>query len=200
MATTSLNLERALPLIDKYVEYFYRSGKFYSIARREDLDDLKQDIILHFLEKDYFGKYNPEVTSEAYFIMTGVKHWFIDTLRKQRETVYLDQPDENGITLGEKLSDPIGEKAMYEGLEMEALLEEFSDETNSKIVVIGPLGESKATQRTLVRYLLNGYTQAEIASFFLNPKSGKPVSSGRISQMVKEIRDILEVCGMAVEA
>lgn len=188
----------AVPYIQKYVRYFYRSGKFYSLAKTHDEEDLVQEICLKWLENGYLKKFCPEVTSVPYFIMVGVRNYFIDTLRKQRLTVSLDSQDEDGFCLADVIpddEDPI--EMMMEQTRLEELLEELPDETNSKIIVISPLGEHKATLRFLARLLLEGYSQAECRKFFLNPKSMKPVTSGRISQMVNEIKEIYILCGLA---
>lgn len=187
----------ALPMIQKYVHYFYRSGKFYSLAKTHDEDDLFQDVCLKWLENGYLKKFCPEVTSVPYFIMVGVRNYFIDTLRKQRLTVSLDSQDDDGFSLADVIPDDIDHiEMMMEADRLEELLEELPDETNSKIIVISPIGEHKATLRFLARLLLEGYSQAECRKFFLNPRSMKPVTSGRISQMVNEIKDIYRMCGL----
>lgn len=188
----------AYPLIAKYAGYFFYSGKFYSIRNTHDVDDMIQEICVKWIENGYLTRYSPEVTSKQYFIMSGVKNFFIDTLRKQRNVVSLDSQNEDGFSLADVLADQSHPMEDLEELDaLNRLLEELPDETNSRIVVISPLGEGKATLRMLARLLVAGYSQSECCKFFLNPKTMKPVTSGRISQMVEEIRDIYRMCGLA---
>lgn len=191
--------EEAVPLITKYVGYFFRSGKFYSLAASYECEDLVQEVCLKWLTNGYLDMFSPKVTSKPYFIMSGVKNFMVDKLRSQKLCLSLDAEDkETGLTLGERLEDYGSsiEKGI-ENMMLEEMLEELPDETDSKIIVISPLsgGECKATLRLLARLLAAGYTQAECRKFFLNPKTRQPVTSGRISQMVNEIRDIYTLCG-----
>lgn len=186
-----ITFEEAYPIIEKYVNFFYRSGKFYSIAYQYDEGDVTQSLCVKWLENKYLDRYDENITSVNYFIMTGVKHYFIDLLRAQRLTVSLDEPHgEDGLTLvdiipdNSNFIDEVEGKIMYD-----ELLAKLSDETNSKIRVITPMGEFKATMRTFFMLLMQGYTQAEITQFCKNPKSGKPITSGRVTQYVKELRE-----------
>lgn len=191
--------EEAVPLITNYVNFFYRSGKFYSLSASYEAEDLVQEICLKWLTNDYLSMFCPDVTSKKYFIMSGVKNFMVDKLRQQRLCLSLDAEDpETGTPMGDLLEDT--SLSMEKGLEnmmLEMLLEELPDETDSKIIVISPIGRGKATLRMLARLLAAGYTQSEIRKFFINPRTNEPVTSGRISQMVNEIRDIYTMCGLA---
>lgn len=189
--------EEAVPLITKYVNYFFRSGKFYTLAASYECEDLVQEVCLKWLTNGYLDMFSPKVTSKPYFIMSGVKNFMVDKLRSQKLCLSLDAEDKDtGLTLGERIEDHSGSiEHGIEAMMLEELLEELPDETESKIIVISPLGEGKATLRFLARLLAAGYSQAECRRFFLNPKTHQPVTSGRISQMVNEIRDIYTLCG-----
>lgn len=190
-----VTFEEAYPLIEKYARYFYRSGKFYSLQWQFEEGDMVQEVSLKFLTNGYLGMYKEETTSLAYFIMTGVKHFFIDCLRKQKDVVSLDKEDEEGMSLMDRIVAP-GENLM-DGVVYEELLEELPDETNSRIIITTPEG-GQATLRNIARHLAMGYTQAELRKYMINPNNNKPISSGRLSQYVKEIREIYELCGVGV--
>lgn len=185
-----ITFEEAYLIIEKYSRYFYHSGKFYSIAHQYEEGDMVQEICVKWLNNGYLDLYKEEITSVNYFIMTGVKHFYIDTLAKQRLCVSLDEPHgEDGLCLIDTLEDDTNmEKMVEDKIMYDELLEKLSDETNSKIRVITPMGEFKATMRTFFFLLMQGYTQAEITQFCKNPKSGKPITSGRVTQYVKELR------------
>lgn len=200
MAKKEITFEEAYPIIQHYVNYFHHSGKFYSIAHQYDAEDMVQSLCVKWLTNRYLDKFDPEVTSVRYFIMTGVKHFYIDTLRSQREALSLDEEiGEDGFTLQDVLTDSVDmEENTISVLSYEWLLNQLPNDTKSKIRVVTPKGEFKATMRVLATLLCEGYSQAEIASFFLNPKSGKPVTTGRIAQMVKELRGMVsEIYGLA---
>jgi len=194
-----LKFEEAIELIQRYVNHFYHSGKFYTLKHSYDVEDLVQELCVKWLKNGYLDKYNPEITSKAYFIMTGVKHFFIDTLKKQRLAISLDEEmNEEGLTLMSLLESRENvEKDSCSQIRLEELLELLPDETNSRIIITTEIG-GKATLRNIARHLAEGYTQAELLRHMINPSNGKQITSGRLSQYVKEIRIIYLDCGVGV--
>lgn len=199
MGNYTISFEEAYPLVENYVRYFYNSGKFYSVAQYDSQEDLVGAICVKFLEKKYLEKYDPEITSVKYFIMVGVKHFFIDRLAGLKQTLSLDNEDANGNSYISQLPDSRDYMEEVEGyISYNQIMSIIPDTTNSKIVVNAPWGQEKATLRVLARLLGEGYNQAEISQMFINPSNGKHVSSGRVSQMVSELRVILVLSGVGV--
>lgn len=185
--------ERGYELVRVYVEYYWRTGKFYSLKNENDMEDIIGDIYIKFLEKSYFKKYNSKVTSDKYYIMNGVRTSMIDMLRKYRQKISLDAEDEDGITMMDRInSNEHVEENVIGDTACEEVLKFLSDETNSKVEGHSPLlGDCKMTHRAIALHLAQGYSVKEIASFFINPNNHKPVSNGRVHQLIKEIRERL---------
>lgn len=193
-----LTYEEAYELVGFYVSKFW--DKFYTLARDYDQEDVVQEIFAKFVAKGYIAKYNSQVTSKKYFIMNGVRTSMIDMVRKQRQMAYLDQPDQEGLTLGEKLPEsniygiqPASvEDKVVSGSYVLSLINKLPSTTDSKVPGYSPiLGECNMSLRNIAIHLMYGYEPKEIAAMYINPRSNKPVSSGRIHQLIAQIKKIL---------
>lgn len=193
----TISKEEGYLLTAKYVTYFYNSKKFYSLNGTHSSEDLVQEIYCKFLAKGFFPKYNPQVTSKKYFVMNAVRNSLIDMLRKHRDTYSLDRSVSAEDDCPMYAIIPSKENVEGEYLDrdyVEDLLKSLPDESNSKVVGETPLcGMSKMTDYCIGVHLFNGYTVSEMASWFINPSNGRPVSSSSISARVKEVREILKV-------
>lgn len=159
-----------------------------------DVEDLTQAICLRFLEKKFFEKYDPEITSKKFFVMSAVKNYFVTELRKQKKTISLDREIEDGLTLADLIPDTKSLEGEVIGNEyVGSLLDSLPAETKSKIVLVSPLGEEKATLRRIAELLIEGFSKQEISKMMISPISGKNVTPARVSQLVDQIRTTLEV-------
>ena len=191
--TATISLEEGYELTKQYVEYFWYTNKFYSLKRAYELEDILHDIYLKFMTKNFFEKYNPAITSKKYHVMNGVKTSMIDMLRKYRETKSLDEPNEDGLTLGDLLSDGVDVQREVSGqVEHDRILSLLPDTTASKLVGNSPLmGKVNISMRVIAIHLENGFSVKEIAQMYVNEKSGKPVTEGRVHQLIKEMREYI---------
>lgn len=188
-----ITVEEGYELTKTYVEYFWRVNKFYSLKNTHEIDDVVSELIIKFLSKGFFEKYNPEVTSKKYYVMVGVKTSMIDLLRKHRDVYSIDKEDENGLTMMDRLASEENLEEIISGDDFcREIIESLPNETRSKVVGHSPFqGEVKMTHRVIAEHLLAGYSIKEIASMFINPSNNKPVTSGSISKIVKEIREMV---------
>lgn len=181
-----LTNEEGYLLVVKYTQYYWRINKFYSLKNKYELNDMIHHIYCHFLEKRFFEKYDEKVTSKAYFVMRGVMTRLVDEMRKYREHLSIEQEDENGITLGEKIPDDFN---MEDIAIRNEIMDKIPGETDSKLVGKSPeFGIVNFSLKTVAMHLEKGYTVQDIAAMFMNPASGRHVSESRVSQLVKELR------------
>lgn len=198
---TAISKEEGWFLTDFYVRSFWRAGKFYSLNRRFDVEDIISEIYVKFLDKNFFEKYNPKTTSKKYFVMVAVRNSMIDMLRKLRETASLNAENEEGLTLMETMESDINveDEAIFnsqreysEKRRLEILMQ-LPDETKSVLrgysLLVGR--EIAPTYRMLALHLEAGYKVKDIAEMFINPKSGKPVTQGNISSHIKKMREFV---------
>ena len=122
--------------------------------------------------------------------MLSVKRSLIDISRKYREQFSLDKEAEEGTDFYNIM--PSNENIEINYLEdslVNEILDSLSDETTSKVEGFSPiLGQIKMTERVIFFHILQGYKIGEIANFFKNPKSGKPISSSSISRIANEAK------------
>lgn len=186
-----LTREEGYELTKCYVEYYWATGKFYSLKNQYELEDLVHEIYAKFLEKKLFEKYNSEITSKKYHVMNSVRTSLIDMLRKYRESLSLDKEDENGITLGEKIksNEDVSKEALGEVCR-EDILNRIPKDTDSKLVGNSPIfGVVNFSLWTIAVHLEKGYSVEDISKMFINQRSGKPVTKGRVQQLVQELRE-----------
>ena len=184
-------------LTKKYVSYFFRTSRS-ALRNYNSLEDVVSDTYLHFLEKGLFEKYEEKITSKKYFIMSAVRNYMTDLLRKQRETYSLDYTfsTEEGeeITLGETIEDKENRFEVLENdMDVQSILSVLPDSTNSKVEGNSPLyGKCNMSLRMIAAHVAAGYTSVEIANMYINPANQKPVTLGRIHQLFGDIRMILD--------
>lgn len=189
-----LSMEEGYELTKNYVRYFWRVKKFYSLERDYDLEDIVHELFATFLRRGLFDKYNASISSKKYHVMNAVRNGMIDLLRKQKEQYYLDQPDDEGIPLMEKMesSEDLQGEVIAEDYRNE-LIEHLPEETGSEVEGFSPvLGHCRMSLRVVAIHLEMGYKPKEISLFFINPRSDREVSVGRIYQLIKEIRCIMQ--------
>ena len=186
-----LTREEGYELTKFYVEYYWATGKFYSLKNQYELEDLVHEIYAKFLEKKLFEKYNSSITSKKYHVMNSVRNSLIDMLRKYREFVSLDKEDEMGITLVERIESEEDMQAYVIGdVRRNQILDRIPKDTDSKLVGISPVfGKVNFSLWTIAVHLEQGFTVEEISKMFINERSGKPVTKGRVQQMVQALRE-----------
>jgi len=195
MTETKKGLDRdeGYKLTKNYVQYFWRSKKFYSLARDFEEEDAVSKIYLKFLEQGLFEKYNPNRTTKKYFIMSCVKRSLIDMLRIQKEKYSLEQEDQNGIPLIDKIQkegldtdvDALGRLSRNEIIEALPAVTDSQAEGESPL-----LGKCEMSLRNIALHLEQGYSAKDIAKFFCNPHTGSHISPSRIHQLKQDIREI----------
>lgn len=209
---TPITPEEGYYLTGFYVTNFIVKGQFAPLVRKCKVIDLIHDLFYEFSlpkHKDangnrtltFFEVYNPAITSKKYHVMHSVKMSLIDKLRRHREEVSLDLPigDDGENTILDLIPDPRSSERQDQ-TEMkevyEKILELVPDTTGSKL-----RGFSKQlncevafTPRVVIRHFVMGMTPAEIAEIFINPVSGRPVSTSHVSQLIAEARSILRPC------
>lgn len=189
---TQLTQEEGYELTKFYVNYFWRTNKFYSLKNQYDEEDIVSIIYIKFMEHNHFAKYNPNITSKKYHIMNGVRTSMIDLLRKYREVVYLDKENEEGSTLMETIESPQNiEVEAISSFKRDDILNALPESTNSKITGFSPLlkREVNISYRILALHLEAGYKASDLAKFYKNPTSGENVSEGSISRYIREMRE-----------
>ena len=191
---TPLTQEEGYELTKFYVNYFWRTNKFYSLKNQYDEEDIVSIIYIKFLEHNHFEKYNNRITSKKYHIMNGVRTSMIDLLRKYREVVYLDKENEEGSTLKETIVGPQDlEVEAISSFKREEILDKLPETTNSKIEGFSPLLKKTVniSYRMLALHLEAGYKASDLAKFYKNPSSGENVSEGSISRYIRDMREFV---------
>lgn len=201
-----LTAEEGYELVCFYTKYYWNTNRFFALKNCYELEDLISELFLKFLEKKFFEKYNSSITSKKYHVMNGVRTSLIDMSRKKssfvnNESSILDAENEEGLTMAnlvlDETSDVEREIIKRESFEKgvvirNQIIESISDNTDSKLVGNSPImGEVKMTLRVIAIHLEQGYSPKQIAEMFVNPKSGKPVTTGRINQLIKSLREFL---------
>lgn len=186
--TSTDNFEKAYEAIQRYSKFFLTSPSFYSLKEQYELEDLVQAITVRFLTNGYIDRWNPEKGSLSTYICGAVRNFFVDCLSSQKRTLSLDVENEDGLSLRDTLpdTDPVTTISICS---VEQLLSSLPDASRSIARIDSPLGTFKLSMRSLALHLHHGYTQAEIASYCVNAKTGGTVSLCRISQLVGELRE-----------
>lgn len=195
-----------------YVTNFLVKGQFRPLVSKCEPIDLIDDLYKKFVEQNLFGKYNPEITSKKYHVMLSVKRSLIDKLRRHRDEVSLDLPvgdDGEGVCVldfipdvgaskiggksgGVSYSQSVEDQARYDEL-LQSLMNKVSGETESKLQGVSPLFGVTVnfSPRTILIHTVHGMSPAEIGGMFVNPRSGRPVSTSHVTQILNKVREEL---------
>ena len=174
--------QEAYTSIEKTVACFIKVNPY--LLKYYTREDLSQEIYTHFLEKDFFSKYNPNITSFAYFVARASKNHLIDLCRKriiQTSSLNIKIGDQEGSEIGDLVEDPAAnDSETY--LLLEDLLKKISDNN------ISP--SYNLTWKNLLKYVIKGFSPKEISKrVVVTTKSGtRNLSSSRISQLIGELR------------
>ncbi len=77
------------------------------------------------------------------------------------------------------------------------MIEKLPNDTRSKVVGNSPLlGQCTFSYRAIALHLEEGYTVKEIAEIFINPNNKKPVTAGRVHQLIEEMKNFMVVEGL----
>lgn len=182
------NVEVALKQIKRTVNHF--SNLTPSITRTHDREDLTQEIYCWFLEKKFFEKYDPSITSFEYFVAAAAKNKLIDFTRKR---IIKTQSVDNTFIRNEKegsevaLLDLIADACTVDPeilISLKDLIECIPDE------IISP--NYDLTWRRLLYLVLEDSKPAEISKEVLVIKRGgtRNLSEGRVSQLISILREM----------
>lgn len=176
-------VEVAMLPIERTVNHFIRVNPY--LLKYHTREDLCQELICHFLEKNLLEKYDSDITSFNYFIARAAKNHLIDMTRKRIiNCVSLSTlvGEEEGTELVDMIEDETSSDAEVNSLLIE-LLESVSDDR------ISP--NYNTTWRKLMGWVANGFTPTEIAKkITVRSKNGlvRNLSTGRTSQIISEMR------------
>lgn len=197
---SELTEEEGYVLTRHYVNYFWRTNKFYSLKNEFTEEDMVQELFCKFLTKGLFKKFDKKTTSKKYFIMRSVQNSLIDFLRKYRGTLSLDREVEEDVTYGELIEDmnvDVESEAIfsadsdYHENERLRILNALPDETTSKVVGYSELLERQVnlSYRMLAVHLEAGYTVTRLAKMYKNPTTGKSITAGNVSKHISNMRE-----------
>lgn len=189
-----LTREEGYELTKFYVEYFWRINKFYSLKNRWTCEDLVSEIYVKFLEKRLFEKYDASITSKKYHVMNSVRTSLIDLLRKYHDESSFDKEDEQGLTLADKLeaTDNSVEDVAVGNVLRDKIFEKLPKETRSKIIGNSPIfGKVNFSLYWVAAHLERGYSISDLTKVYTNINSGRPVTKGRVQQVVQDLRDFI---------
>ena len=167
----------AYEAIQRTVAHFLNVSDFLIRDGVRSREDLVQEVFIHFLEKDFFEKYDESVTSFRYFVSKAAKNHLIDMTRKRvHKMTSLDQPIRNpegveGSTLGEMIEENLSDP--FTTFYLKELIQSCKDEQ------ISP--NYDLTWVKLLSYVMMGLTPSEIHGII-------GISSGRISQLIRQLR------------
>lgn len=189
-----LTPEEGYELTKFYVRYFWRTNKFYSLKTEYEEDDVVSIIYLKMLEKDYFSKFDSNVTSKKYYMQRCVQTKMIDLLRRHREAKSLETPVGNE---GLVLSDVIPENCETMDVRVEGrvardrIINQFPKVSLSKIKGYCPqLGRVVGVNYyDLANMVEIGLRPKDMSQFLINPSTGRQVSEGSISKYIRSMRE-----------
>ncbi len=195
-----------------YVEKLCRDYTPFKMLVKDPIlsvEDLISKIYITFLERSFFEKYDPKKSGKKFYIFQGVRNGLMDAVRTRRE-VPLRLCDkvrlkgtENPITLEDILEcrkispekEALG--VIYRDIILQYLYKESEERKGRRLPVVmkghSPLlGYCSLDYKVIAQHLEVGYNLEEIASFFINQKTGDVVSIPKIWQDIKKMRNILE--------
>lgn len=194
---TPLSVEEGCEFTKFYVNYYWRTNKYYSLKDQYEEDDIVNELICKFLRLNAFDKYDSTKTSKKYYCMRIVQTSMIDLLRKYRETLSLNR--ESGIETGLTFEDLVEDEGI--GVENEAsgsadrdrIINQLPNSTRSAIRGFSPLmgKEVGIDYRTLALHMEAGYTVKDLAKMYVNPNSGQNISEGSVSRYISEMREYI---------
>ena len=157
-----------------------------------DVEDLVQEIFAHFLEKDFFAKFDPDgaghTKSYRYFVWVAAYRQLITLSRKQKfQTLSLDRritSQAGFVTFKDLLRDESID------LEVDYERQEFFEDVVRRLPTRSFSSTYSLSPRELfVAKYLERRPVKEIASSI---KTGKAsLSAGRVSQLLKDLRRII---------
>ena len=188
-----MDFEEGYQLTKDYVRYFWVSDRYFSLKYQYTQEDLEQELILKFLRLRLFEKYNPEVTSKKYYVMRAVQTSLIDLLRKQKLATSLEEENEEGLCMKDMLeSNEDMARDVMANCERDRLINSLPDTPISELTGHSPLlGDCGISLRTIALHIEAGYSTKEISSMFINPKSGKPVSTSSVNSYISKLREFM---------
>lgn len=177
----------AINTIKRTINHFINTNAY--LLRFYERDDLVHEIYCWFLEKGFFPKYNPQVTSFEYFVAAATKNRLIDFTRKRvLNTRSLNNTFINNEKEGTETSliDMIEDMVSIDPeslLTLKDLIENIPDEQISPNYCL--------SWRDLLVLALEDCTPAEISDEVIVTKRGgtRKLSQGRISQLLLMLRD-----------
>lgn len=103
----------------------------------DELDDLAEEVFLHFWERNYFQGYDPEKVGYLPYLSRGVRNFLIDYKRNskykfEKKQISMDKPvkkEKDACSLGELIADRfvLDESAVLD-MQFKALFEKFDSE------------------------------------------------------------------------
>lgn len=196
-----MNLDNESPLTEEegyaltkhYVNYFWRTNKYYSLKTEYEEDDVVSELMLKFYKHNLFAKYNMETTSKKYYVMRAVTTSMIDLLRKHREHLSLESENEEGLSLEDIIESEVNvSKEAIGNQRRDEIIAQLPETSKSSVVGFSPMmGNINLSYRVLALHLEAGYKVKEIAQMYKNPATNEPISEGTVSSYIRNMREFV---------
>lgn len=172
--------EEGIALVKKFVNFFWVTGRFYSLKRTMTAEDAIQEILLKTYRQKvngktgmtHFEKYDPRISTKGYHVMQLVYTTLCSLLQRQHEEMFsLDQPlseDSDSDTMGDhvpdtKIADP--ETGFLQEETVRRVYERLPEE-DGPVVESSYLGKCVFGCRGVFAHLMLGLKVSEVASVF----------------------------------
>lgn len=200
-----INFEEVQKLTISFISRHRNSYPTVIAYYNNDIEDIASDVILTMFNRGAFDAFEEKNAKLSTYVSTITKNWLFDKAKFLRN-------NKNGVTYsmdydmsGEK-SNNNSEKTLQDTLECGTTVDEdiiddayiasvltTLDELGSVSVDCegnSPLtGDRALSNSVLVEHLLAGYNLAEIAKFYTNKKTKKPLSRPALAKRLNAIKD-----------
>lgn len=165
--------KKLLKIIERTAAHFTRTNPY--LLKNYTVEDLAQETFLHFLEKGFFEKFDPSITSLEYFVARAAKNYLIDIYRHGVD---------KASSLDEKVKGSDGDSCRLEDMISGSMTDQYSELLLKEMISncsdeqVSP--NYNLSWRQLLQYLIAGYRTEDLHEMI-------GISSGRISQLKKEL-------------
>jgi len=172
-------IQAAYKEIEKVARHFINTTP--NMKRDWSVEDITQEVYVHFVEKGFFEKFDNNVTSFKYFVAVAAKNHIIDMVRKGFDNSYeLDRKmaGKDGVensTLKDFVEGSLTDQ--YSAILLQQVYDSCPD------TQISP--NYDLTWKKLLEYVIDGWKSDEIHKVV-------GISSGRISQLKAELIEMLK--------
>lgn len=196
MSNNSISAEEGFELVGRYVEYFWKERCFSARLKYEyDMEDVVSEVYVKLLEKRYFEKWDKHKASKKYYVSLAVKRKLIDIWRGHRERISLNEEDDEGISLLDKLKSDIDTVDEVVKSRLKDMLYQLPESRQAGKVIMGStpvLGKCKLSMKSVAVHMAMGYNGREISEWFDSPYREGSVSPPTIYNIRDKIEEYLK--------